>query len=371
MISPGIVFHRLVERGVHFYAGVPDSLLQPFCSYVEEHARPGCHLIAANEGNALAIAMGHQLATGNVPAVYMQNSGLGNAINPLTSLADPQVYRVPILLIIGWRGEPGVKDEPQHVKQGKITADQLDLLGIPFNILDAESDALRIVDSALDDVNARGAPGALLVRHGAFAPFSPPNRSSRNATLTREEALQCLLDLAGDALVVVTTGKASREVFELRAQMGQAQTDFLTVGGMGHASSIALGVALGCRDRRVVCLDGDGALLMHMGALPIIGQHGPANLVHVLLNNAAHESVGGQPTVADALNFAAISLASGYRTFGKAHDLQSLRATWADALASQGPALLQVNISCGSRPDLGRPTTTPEENKRAFVRAIQ
>lgn len=368
MIAPALVYERLKARGAGLFTGVPDSLLQAFCAYVEGH---GEHLITANEGNAVAVAMGHHLATGRVPVVYMQNSGLGNAINPLASLADPEVYRVPMLLVVGWRGEPGVKDEPQHVKQGRITPGQLELLGIPCWILDAGADAAAVVDAAMDHIADSGAPAALLVRKDTFAPCSAPPRPPRTATLRREEALDVLLSLVGDALVVATTGKTSREVFELRARAGQPQRDFLTVGGMGHASSIALGVAMGAPGRRVVCLDGDGAALMHLGAMPIIGDVAPGNFVHVLLNNAAHESVGGQPTVADGVDFRAVALACGYRGYQRAGDAGALRRAWEAVAAGAGPQLLQVDVAVGSRGDLGRPTASAEENKLAFVRAIR
>ncbi|MDQ2701609.1 MAG: phosphonopyruvate decarboxylase [Pseudomonadota bacterium] len=371
MIAPAAVFNRLKARGAGLFAGVPDSLLQSFCAYVEEHGGAKEHLITANEGNAVAVAMGHHLATGQIPVVYMQNSGLGNAVNPLASLADPEVYRVPMLLVIGWRGEPGVKDEPQHVKQGQVTTGQLNLLGIPYWILDATTKAESVVDLVMDRIRDSNAPAALLVRKGAFAPHAAPARAARSASLTREDALEELLRLAGDALVVATTGKTSREVFELRERAGQPQRDFLTVGGMGHASSIALGVAMGAPGRCVVCLDGDGAALMHLGAMPIIGDVAPANLVHVLLNNSAHESVGGQPTVADAVDFKAIGLACGYRKFLYANDLAQVRSCWREVEAANGPVLLQVDIAVGSRADLGRPTSTPEQNKLAFIEAVR
>lgn len=371
MIEPALVYDRLRDRGVRFFAGVPDSLLQPLCAYIEEHNGKLSHVIAANEGNAIAIAMGHYLATGSVPVVYMQNSGLGNAVNPLTSLADEEVYRIPMLLVIGWRGEPGVGDEPQHVKQGRITAEQLKLLGVATHVLEAGSDAARIIDAAMDMIDRNGTPVALLVRSGTFAPHASNRPQKRDLALRREEALERLLDLAHDALVVATTGKTSREVFEIRQRRGERQRDFLTVGGMGHASSIAFGVALGAPDRRVVCLDGDGAMLMHLGALPIIAQSRPQNLVHVVLNNAAHESVGGQPTVADAIDFRALAAACGYGFFGRAHDTRTLSDVWQESLTSRGPALLQVDVALGSRRDLGRPSSSPEANKHAFVAAIR
>ncbi|MFT3806895.1 phosphonopyruvate decarboxylase [Arenimonas sp.] len=371
MIAPQQLFEALVSRGIGFFTGVPDSLLKSFCAYVDDHGGSVGHVIAANEGNAVAMALGFHLATGRYAAVYMQNSGLGNAVNPLTSLADPEVYRVPMLLIIGWRGEPGVHDEPQHVKQGRISREQLDLLEVPYWILHADSDVTPTLDAALSKMVESNAPVALLVRKDAFANYKGGRKAEKRSSLGREQALRQLLDLAGDDLVVSTTGKTSREVFELRARANGAQRDFLTVGGMGHTSSIALGVALGNPERRVVCLDGDGSALMHLGAMAIIGDLKPKNLVHVLLNNAAHESVGGQPTVAGRMDFEAIARACGYSSYLRAADEAGVADAWTRLRALPGPALLEIDISVGSRDDLGRPTSTPEENKLAFMRAAR
>lgn len=369
MIDPKAFYAKLQDAGISLFTGVPDSLLKDFCAYVDDNAAAGSHIIAANEGNAVAIAAGYHLTTGKCAAVYMQNSGLGNTINPLTSLTDPQVYRIPALLIIGWRGEPNVKDEPQHVKQGAITPQQLDLLGIPYWILDSESDVDDILSKAIPMLNQSSSPVAFLVRKDAFSKYKSQRKSSSPSSLKREQALRCLMELAGDALVISTTGKTSREVFELRVERGESQRDFLTVGGMGHTSSIALGAALGNPNKQVLCIDGDGSALMHLGALPIIGDVAPINLVHVLLNNAAHESVGGQPTVGGSVSFKDIALASGYAYYQCAHDEASIRDIWRIIQDLQGPGMLEVKITTGSRDDLGRPTSTPEENKLAFMKA--
>jgi phosphonopyruvate decarboxylase len=368
MISPQALFEALKQRGVGLFAGVPDSLLASFCAYVDDNASRAEHVITANEGNAIALAAGYHLSSGKLGAVYLQNSGLGNTINPLTSIVDPEVYRIPLLLIIGWRGEPGVKDEPQHVKQGRITPGQLELLEIPYWILEPSSDLDATIDSAFESLATRNAPVALLVRKDTFAKYKTRRKPDHDWQMTREDALRRLLELASsEDLIVSTTGKTSREVYELRVRSGVAQRDFLTVGGMGHTASIALGVALGNPRRRVVCLDGDGSVLMHLGALPIIGDLRPANLVHVVLNNAAHESVGGQPTVAGALDFSALSRASGYRGYWLAADQDAISRAWTELAKVPGPVLLEVRVRVGSRDDLGRPTSSPEENKRAFI----
>lgn len=371
MIAPEQLFTSLRAHGIGLFAGVPDSLLKSFCAYVEDHAPRGEHVITANEGNAVALAMGYHMATGRMGAVYLQNSGLGNTINPLTSLADADVYRVPMLLIIGWRGEPGVKDEPQHVKQGRISRAQLDLLEIPYRVLEATSNVESTLREVFEALRTGNAPAALLVRQDTFSNYKLRQKPS-TASCSREDALRQLLELVRpEDLVVATTGKASRELFELRVQRGEAQRDFLTVGGMGHTSSIALGVAIGNPKRRVVCLDGDGSLLMHMGALAIIGDIKPANLVHVVLNNAAHESVGGQPTVAGGIDIEAIARATGYADYAHATDAASLASAWARLAGTPGPVLLEVKITIGSRDNLGRPSSTPEENKRAFMTAAR
>jgi len=370
-VRPEVLFEALRERGIGLFVGVPDSLLKSFCAYVADHARADEHIIAANEGNAVGIAVGYHLATGRTGAVYLQNSGLGNTINPLTSLADREVYCVPLLLIIGWRGEPGKKDEPQHVKQGRISRDQLELLGIPCFILEAGSDVVAVVEGAFGSLASTGAPAALLVRDKTFSHYAPVRRPQQSRFL-REEALREILQLTRrDDLVVSTTGKTSRELFELRRQRNESQRDFLTVGGMGHTSSIALGVALGAPNRRIVCLDGDGSMLMHMGSLPIIGDLKPKNLLHVVLNNGAHESVGGQPTVAGGIDIESIARASGYRDYAVAVDPATLRMAWERLAGGPGPAMLEVKIGVGSRDDLARPGRTPAENKRAFMEAAR
>jgi phosphonopyruvate decarboxylase len=368
VIEPSALFRALQRHGVGFFAGVPDSLLASFCAYVDDECGPNEHVIAANEGNAIALGAGFHLSSGKVAAVYMQNSGLGNAINPLTSLADLEVYAIPLVLIIGWRGEPGVKDEPQHIKQGRITPEQLELLEIPFWVVDRNSDAEDVVQRAFSALSARNAPVAFLVRKDSFAKYKSRRQRASALNLKREDALRELLALVRpDDLIVSTTGKTSREVFELRAASGKPQRDFLTVGGMGHTASLAAGVALGNPGKRVVCLDGDGSVLMHLGALPVIGQLRPPNFLHVLLNNAAHESVGGQPTVGDRIDFAAIARSSGYLDYRCAADAESLRTAWTEVSSREGPVMLEVRIEIGSRADLGRPTSTPEQNKRAFL----
>ncbi|MFO0773079.1 MAG: phosphonopyruvate decarboxylase [Nitrospiraceae bacterium] len=374
MIDPVQYVADLRRLGLRFFTGVPDSLLKEFCACLAATSDIRDHIIAANEGGAVALAIGYHLATGDVPVVYMQNSGLGNIVNPLLSLADPEVYSVPMILLIGWRGEPGVKDEPQHKKQGRVMRPMLEAMEVPTFLLEPTLDdaaAATVMAQAEDRARATCGPVAVAVRAGSFAPYTTASSSKdmRRYELSREEAVGLVLDaLHDDDAVVSTTGMISREVFEHRARGGLGhQRDFLTVGGMGHASQIALGIALQQPTRRVVCLDGDGAVLMHTGALCITGSLRPTNLYHVVLNNGAHDSVGGQPTVGFQVGLGEIARASGYGTIVSADTADEVRKQLAGLLTGDGPALLEIRVRRGARKDLGRPTTTPVQNKQALM----
>ena len=361
--------------GAEFYAGVPDSLLRPLCDYLMDAfgTDPRRHMIAANEGNAAALAAGYHLATGKVPVVYLQNSGEGNLVNPAASLLHRQVYGIPVIFVVGWRGEPGVHDEPQHVYQGAITLKLLEDLGIPAFVIGPETgdEEVREAMAGFRPLLAEGRDAAFVVRKGGLT--YGKKRTYRNGYgLRREEAIRQIARAAGGDPIVSTTGKASRELFEIREALKQDHSrDFLTVGSMGHASSIALGVALHRPQERVWCLDGDGALLMHMGAMAAIGQGRPRNLIHIVLNNAAHESVGGLPTAAGGLDIPAIARACGYPCALTAETAGALDEALREAKARQDLCLMEVKCAIGARPDLGRPTTTPQENKRAFMERLQ
>ena len=360
MISCPEFLACLESAGVDFFAGVPDSLLKNFCACLTD-TRPEAHVITANEGGAVALAAGHWLATSHPALVYMQNSGQGNAVNPLASLADPDVYSIPMLLLVGWRGEPGVKDEPQHVKQGKITLSLFETLGIPTSVIpDDEVAARELVAASVAQTISENRPVALVVRKNLFAPYTLQNKPADIAELRREDAIEGILRaLPPHVVVVSTTGMISREMYETRERLGQDHSrDFLTVGSMGHALMIALGIAKAQPDRSVVCLDGDGASIMQMGNLAIAGQSGCSNLFHIVLNNAAHDSVGGQPTVGGAINLSAIATACGYRV------VSSLDALFAP---SASPSFLEIRVAKGARPDLGRPKEPPQANKALFM----
>jgi len=375
LINPAEFIESLQKFGIDFFVGVPDSLLKELCQTLQHG--PHRHMITANEGNAVAMAIGHHLATGRHAAVYMQNSGLGNAINPLVSLAAPEIYRVGMLLIIGWRGEPGVKDEPQHLLQGQITPELLKTMRIPFSIIDSNSNSAEIIDELLGNRRLANGPAALLVRKGTFA-AAPADRSvaaqgdADDHEIIRENFLEQLLNIVpGSSLLVATTGFTSRELFELRGRRSEAQRDFLTVGGMGHASSIALSIAIDRHDRKVICLDGDGAMLMQLGALPVIGCGSrPENYLYLLLNNGMHESVGGQPTIAGQIDISRMAEAFGFRRFFSVSRRQDVGPMLKDACNTTGPVFFEVILKPGTRKDLGRPTQTPEENKYDFMRFI-
>lgn len=370
MIAPKLFFETLIKNEIKFFCGVPDSLLKDFCAYVTDHVDEACHVIAANEGSAVALSAGHYLGTGRPGVVYLQNSGLGNTVNPLLSLNDPEVYGVPVLLIIGWRGEPGEKDEPQHIKQGRITPALLDAMDIPWQAIDSSSLNIEtIVTTAIEQMQGRSGPAALLVRKGAFAPYALKKNLQSHYPLVREQAIQRLVEQLDPAdRVVATTGMPARELYELRIARGDGiGKDFLTVGSMGHAASIALGLAQSQPERRVICLDGDGSVLMHMGSLAIVGQSKRKNLIHVVLNNGAHDSVGGQPTCAFAIDLAGVARACGYREVLVAAEPQAIDQAFVTLLANEGPSLLEIRINKGFRADLERPRSTPTENRNALM----
>jgi len=369
MLAAARFVDEMCRQGVTFATGVPDSTMQALCTELAERQGPPRHIVAANEGNAVAMAAGHWLATATVPLVYMQNSGLGNAVNPLASLTSRAVYGIPLVVLVGWRGEPGSKDEPQHGLQGRATGPLLDALAIEAAPLPTDPDeAHAALARAVETARSECLPVALVVRKGTFEARPRRAVADTSSTMTRAAVIEAVVGRLGGAdVVVATTGKASRELFELREARGEShERDFLNVGAMGHASSVALAVAMARQQGRVVCLDGDGALLMHMGALAVIGSQGPRNLVHVVLNNGAHDSVGGQPTVGRTIDIPSIATACGYRTATRVATMDELQAGLDTALTGPGPSLLDVVVSLGGPDGLGRPTVSPQDAGAAF-----
>ena len=373
MISPAFFIERLRENGIDCFAGVPDSLLKNVCAYITDHLDARHNIITANEGAAIGLAAGHFLATGKPACVYMQNSGQGNIINPLASLTDADVYNIPVLLVIGWRGRPGVHDEPQHVKQGKVTTGLLDVMGISYEVLAKDEDKAAVqIDTAVAALK-RNEVYALVIEKDTFDDYKLQNVEVNDLTLSREEAIQTVAAaLEGKDCIVSTTGMISRELFEYREAMHQGhERDFLTVGSMGHASQIALGIALSQPHRRVWCFDGDGATIMHMGSLAIVASKAPANYVHVVFNNGAHDSVGGQPTVGLRIDLPAVAKDVGYRNTFSVDCKDALLQALDKAKSLQGPILIEVKVKKGNRKDLGRPTTTPIQNKESLMNFLK
>ncbi|MBR3737576.1 MAG: phosphonopyruvate decarboxylase [Eubacterium sp.] len=360
MVNTKEFYDYLMANDVDFFTGVPDSLLANFCACVKENSPSKNNIIAANEGNAVAIASGYHIASGKYGVVYMQNSGQGNTVNPILSLADEDVYKIPMLLIIGWRGEPGKKDEPQHVKQGKVTLSLLECMGIDYQILG--DNYKEQLETALNYMKENSKPYALVVQKGTFSDYKITKEAPRYK-IKREEALEAAMNVIGeDDFIVSTTGKTSREIFEIRERRNQGHShDFLTVGSMGHTASIALGMSIGS-DKDIYCIDGDGSFIMHMGGMGIAAKNAGKNFKYILINNGAHESVGGQPTIGFDLDVEAILRASGFKSVYTAQTCDEVEAGVAKLREQEGAALI-IYTNQGSREDLGRPTIAPEQNK--------
>ena len=376
MIEAKFFYDKLVELGVGFFTGVPDSLLKEFCAYITDNTEKKNHIIAVNEGTAIALACGYHLSTEKIALVYMQNSGIGNAINPLLSLADNEVYSIPLLLVIGWRGEPGIHDEPQHIKQGKITCQFLETMGIPYAILKKTEEGVKHqLESCFKTIDKTKSPYALVVQKDTFTSYALQKNESHDAEMTREEAIEKIVSVL-DGVIVSTTGMISRELYELREKRKNMQPaglnherDFLTVGSMGHASSIALSVAIQKPELQVTCLDGDGAALMHMGAIAAIGAQKPKNLCHIVLNNGAHDSVGGQPTIAPFIDLPSVARACGYINVYKVNTKEELENVLIKKI--EGLSFIEVKVKKGARKDLGRPGAAPVKNKTAFMKFLR
>ena len=374
MINTKLFYDKLIELGIDFFTGVPDSLLKDICSYISDVTARDRNVIAANEGGAVGLAIGYSMATSKIPFVYMQNSGFGNTINPLLSIADPKVYGIPMLLMVGWRGEPNVKDEPQHIKQGEVSENLLRVLNIPYAIISSNTLNIdSVLQEAIEVMTKKNTPFVLLVKKGTFEPYKLINEEKTYYDLNREGAIKKVIDLLNeDDIVVSTTGKTSREVFEYRVEKGDGHSkDFLTVGGMGHANQIALGIALAKPKQTVYCFDGDGAVLMHTGSMGIIGDLAPANLKHIIFNNGAHDSVGGQPTIGFKINFEKIAQGFNYKETFKIENIADFEIVFDSFKKASGPCLLEILINKGARKNLGRPTISPQQNKISFMKRIQ
>lgn len=367
MINPQDFTKLLLASGFDFFTGVPDSTMKEWLAVLEGKEN---HIVATSEGEALAIASGYYLASGKPGCVYMQNAGLGNAVNPLTSLCDKEVYGIPALLIIGWRGEPGAPDEPQHIKMGKIMLPLLDTLGVPYGFLpDNLEDAEKVILQAKNIMEKEGTPYALVVKKNIFEKNKNEKNRDSESEMTREEAIKIIVDaLPQDAVVVSTTGKTSRELFEYREAKGEGHAkDFLTVGSMGFAGSIAFGITQAKKNKKIVVFDGDGAALMHLGNMATIGHYAPANFLHIVFDNGSYESTGGQKTISESIDFGGIAKSCGYKNILRASDAGELVNSLKELREKDGPNFLIIKVKSWSRPDLGRPTRSPTENKKDFM----
>lgn len=371
-----MLVERLLEIiGADFYTGVPDSQLKALCNYLMNKygIDPKHHIIAANEGNCTALAAGYHLATGKVPVVYMQNSGEGNIINPVASLLNDKVYAIPVVFIVGWRGEPGIHDEPQHIYQGEVTVKLLVDMNIKTFVIskDTTDEEVASVMEEYKKELSEGKDVAFIIRKGAIS-YEGKVEYDNDNTMDREEIIQHIVRVSDEDPIVCTTGKASRELFETRVANGQSHKyDFLTVGSMGHSSSIALGVAINKSDTRIWCIDGDGAVLMHMGAMAVLGANAPQNMVHVIINNGAHETVGGMPTIASKIDMVGLAKSCGYPYAISVNTFEALDKELEAAKQRDELSMIEVKCSIGARENLGRPTTTARENKDNFMEYIK
>jgi phosphonopyruvate decarboxylase len=371
-LLPEDLYKILIKNEISYFCGVPDSLLSPIGFYLEDNSK-NTHDIAANEGNAIALAIGYYLATSKLPLVYMQNSGLGNATNPILSLASPLILGIPMILLIGWRGQPGKQDEPQHQAQGLMTISMLDAIGIEHVILSSnpEEASLQIGATAHKAFNTMR-PYAIIVEANTIESYKKDTEKKSNSYhLSREKAIEYIADSLGESdIVVATTGKTSRELYEYRETKAQSHNDLLIIGGMGHASSIALGVAQQKPHKKVYCVDGDGSVLMHMGSLATIGSKHLNNFYHTVINNGSHESVGGQPTVGFTIDMPKVAKACGYAHVYSVHEARSVKNILKRIKNLDGPVFIEIRVNMKSRPNLTRPAITPSQNKQTFMSFI-
>ena len=376
MIKPQAFFQYLKKEGIDFYTGIPDSLLKDLCFYISDHTKDHNHIIAANEGCALSIAIGYHISTNKIPIIYLQNSGLGNLINPLLSLADKDVYSIPMLLIVGWRGKPGIKDEPQHKKTGKVMIEMLKSMKLPYKIIgnsDSAPKIKQITKNLIHKSKKYSSPVVLIVEKDTFENYNIKSIKESKYSLVREEALKIIANhVSLKDIIVSTTGYTSRELYEYRQSKNQDHSrDFLTVGGMGHANQIALGIALHSKNRTIYCFDGDGAVIMHMGALSTNGYIKPHNLKHIVFNNGSHESVGGQPTTAHNFKMKNVAKSMGYDLTLSVSSRKQLEAAMPDIKKFKGSCFLEVMIKNGTRSDLSRPKSSPSQNKILLMKYLK
>ena len=370
MIKAQIFLDRFLNLGLNHFTGVPDSTFKSFMTLLERSDGAFTNRIAANEGAAIAHAAGYHLATNKLSVVYLQNSGLGNCVSPLTSLTDPEVYSIPLIIVMGWRGKPGIKDEPQHKKMGAIMINVLDTLDIPHSVL-SDNTYKEQIKTAKMIVEKNLKPYVLIVEPGFFENATPSKINKKPTLVNRESAIGCIVNsINKDDLIVSTTGKTSRELYEICSNHSRGHdNNFYNVGSMGHVSSIGLEIALQRKDKKVYILDGDGSLIMHMGALSTLGYYQPNNLIHIIFDNQSHESTGGQPTTSSTMDFSEVLLGCNYKIVNNVQSESELSKILLKE--RQGLQGLIVKTQVGSRIDLGRPSDTPNTTKKRFMDGLK
>lgn len=374
MVNLEEIFEALDTMNVDFFTGVPDSLLNDFCLYMVNYIPNGQHVMAANEGNAIGIAAGHYMATGKIPVVYMQNSGIGNATNPLLSLTHETVYGVPMILVIGWRGDPAIKDHAQHKKQGELTTMLMDDMDIPYEVLDDDSTVAEKFRWAVNKAREISSPVALITKKGILTQKEKHQEYPESSLMNREEAISAVIDVFGsDAIYLGTTGRTTRELHEQLKVHGVGEGhEFQNVGSMGHVSSVALGMAIARPDKKIVVFDGDAAAVMHMGSLATIGRYRPKNLIHIVLNNGVNESVGGQPSAGYIVNLTEIAAACGYKNLGHAVETkEDLQTILKDNIIGEMPLFIDIHVRQGIRSDMPKLNIDHKAQKVALMETLK
>lgn len=374
MISCQDFFNILKENGFTFFTGIPDSTFKNFMKFiVDNDGKCLQNLVACNECESIALSAGYYLATNKIGIAYMQNSGLGKAINPLTSLCDQDTYSIPVLLLIGWRGEPGKNDAPQHKKMGRIMLSLLETLEIPYSILEPDLDYIKNeMKKAKKYFNNRKEPYAFIIRRNFFEDYDIKTLQKNNYELNREEAIELIMDnLDENDIVISTTGLISREVYEYRENREKDHfKSFYNIGSMGCASSIGLSIALQRPNKRILIFDGDGAAIMQMGVFTTIGKNFPDNLVHIIFDNHAHETTGNQPSNSTAVNFHQVALASNYNYGTIVTTKSQLLDVINEIKHKKGPQMIVVRVKMGFRLDLKRPEKEPTNYKEYLMKYL-
>ena len=365
-MKPGIFVTTLEDAGFSPFMGIPCSVLKPLLDYIADGNCSTRNYLCSSEGDAMGLAAGFSLS-GKLPVVYMQNDGYGNAINPLSSLL--LLYKLPVLLLISWRGEPGAKDAPQHAVMGSVILSLLDTFEIPYIVLDNEERNLKdSVTRAKNHCMAESKPFAFVIRKGYFDRYNASISQSNTMLNRRLEYIRLLsAKLQPNDVLLGTTGFAGREMYQIVTHKGK----FYMMGSMGCLASLGLAIALEQPDKRIILLDGDGAILMKMGALATVGYHRPSNLIHICFDNRSYESTGGQPTLSTTVDLRAVAKACGYTTVHNIKTTGEFEAMWNNEAKYPKPHFLHIEINPGTEEELARPSISPEEMRDCFRAFLQ